>query len=197
MPMDSNVVKFPFTASRRAFARKPRWSKNGTPEERAEAAARGTATPAAAAPQLEFSQDRPALIQGDDDAYLARTLFSETFWTLPFVTMPAGECGSWGEFWKQVVMWNDEPTDNSVADYHRGRRYAYLAIDAIQKDNTGRCQLEITVDRMLEGAFRRRGPSGKLCRAISEAEKGFIAALCLAAVRPNDMKAEAKREGWL
>jgi hypothetical protein len=32
--MESNVVKFPFTASRRAFARKPRWSKNGTPEER-------------------------------------------------------------------------------------------------------------------------------------------------------------------
>jgi hypothetical protein len=35
MTMDSNIVKFPFTASRRAFARKPRWSKNGAPEERA------------------------------------------------------------------------------------------------------------------------------------------------------------------
>jgi predicted nucleic acid-binding protein len=32
---DDSVVKFPFTVSRRAFARKPRWSKNGTPEERA------------------------------------------------------------------------------------------------------------------------------------------------------------------
>src|SRR5205807_74038 len=32
--MSDNVVKFPFTASRRAFARKPRCSKNGTPEER-------------------------------------------------------------------------------------------------------------------------------------------------------------------
>jgi hypothetical protein len=30
----SNVVKFPFSVSRRAHARKPRWSKNGTPEER-------------------------------------------------------------------------------------------------------------------------------------------------------------------
>jgi hypothetical protein len=159
----------------------------------------GTATPAAAAPQLEFSQeDRPALIQGDaDDAYLARTLFSETFWTLPFVTMPTEQCGSWGEFWKRVVMWNDEPTDDRHADFWRGRRYAFLAIEAIRKDNTGRRQLEITVDRMLEGAFGRRGPSGKLCRALSEAEKGFIAALCLAAGRPNDLKAEAKREGWL
>jgi hypothetical protein len=35
MDMDSNIVKFPFTVSRRAHARKPRWSKNGTPEERA------------------------------------------------------------------------------------------------------------------------------------------------------------------
>jgi hypothetical protein len=31
----SNVVKFPFSVSRRAHARKPRASKNGTPEERA------------------------------------------------------------------------------------------------------------------------------------------------------------------
>ena len=30
-----NVVKFPYAVSRRAHARKPRWSKNGTPEERA------------------------------------------------------------------------------------------------------------------------------------------------------------------
>jgi hypothetical protein len=32
--MDSNVVKFPFSVSRRAHSRKPRASKNGTPEER-------------------------------------------------------------------------------------------------------------------------------------------------------------------
>ena len=31
------VVKFPFAASRHAYARKPRKSKNGTPEERAAA----------------------------------------------------------------------------------------------------------------------------------------------------------------
>lgn len=31
----SNVVKFPFAVSRRAFARLPRNSKNGAPEERA------------------------------------------------------------------------------------------------------------------------------------------------------------------
>jgi hypothetical protein len=36
MDMGSNVVKFPFNVSRRAHARKPRTSRNGTPEERAE-----------------------------------------------------------------------------------------------------------------------------------------------------------------
>ena len=35
MTMTSNVVRFPYSASRRAHSRKPRRSKNGTPEERA------------------------------------------------------------------------------------------------------------------------------------------------------------------
>lgn len=35
MNTETNVVKFPFAVSRRAPARKKRWSKNGTPEERA------------------------------------------------------------------------------------------------------------------------------------------------------------------
>ena len=37
MIMDSNVVKFPCSVSRRAHSRKARASKNGTPEERAAA----------------------------------------------------------------------------------------------------------------------------------------------------------------
>ena len=35
MSMDSNILKFPFAVSRRAHARRPRKSINGTPEERA------------------------------------------------------------------------------------------------------------------------------------------------------------------
>jgi hypothetical protein len=35
MNTETNVVKFPYAIARRAHARKPRWSKNGTPEERA------------------------------------------------------------------------------------------------------------------------------------------------------------------
>jgi hypothetical protein len=144
-----------------------------------------------------LEDDPPALIQGgDDDAYLARTLFSRTYWTLPFVTMPAEECDSWGEFWKRVVMWNDERTDDSYADFWRGRKYAFLAIEAIGKDKTGGRQLEITVKSMIEGAFRRRGPSGKLCRDLSSAEQGFIDFLCLAITRPAYCREQAKRQGW-
>jgi len=35
--MSENIIKFPFDVSRRAHARRPRWSKNGSPEERANA----------------------------------------------------------------------------------------------------------------------------------------------------------------
>jgi hypothetical protein len=39
-----SVIKFPYDASRRIHSRKPRRSKNGTPEERAAKAAAGAAT---------------------------------------------------------------------------------------------------------------------------------------------------------
>ena len=44
-------------------------------------------------------------------------------------------------------------------------------------------QLEIVVERMIEGAFRRRGPKGKLCRGLSSAENGFLQGLCEIAVK--------------
>jgi hypothetical protein len=155
------------------------------------------AAPQTKLPEKNRPEDDPtALIQGDADAAYLRTLHSETYWTLPFVTMPTEECGSWGEFWKRTVMWNDEPTDDRLADFRRGRRYAFLAIEAIQKDKTCGHQLEITVERMIEGAFRRRGRSGKLCRNLSMAEKGFIDSLCLAITRPDYFREEAKRQGW-
>jgi hypothetical protein len=102
----SNVVKFPFNVSRRPHARKPRCSKNGSPEERAEAAAGAAATPAAVGAlnfelssiteptpnEGRYEESPPVVVNGDTaDAYLS-TLFSRTYWTLPFVTMPAGEC---------------------------------------------------------------------------------------------------------
>jgi hypothetical protein len=43
----SEIIKFPYSASRRLHAKKPRRSKNGTPEERAARAETATKTPAA------------------------------------------------------------------------------------------------------------------------------------------------------
>jgi hypothetical protein len=75
--------------------------------------------------------------------------FSKSFFKLPFVTLPQKPGDDWGEFWERVVMWNDEPTDNSCADYHRGRKYAQAAVEALVTDRPRSIrQLEIVVERM-------------------------------------------------
>jgi hypothetical protein len=51
--MSNNVVKFPYDASRRMHSRKPRRSKNGTPEERATKAAALLPTPADIVPMAD------------------------------------------------------------------------------------------------------------------------------------------------
>jgi hypothetical protein len=89
-------------------------------------------------------------------------LFSMSFFQLPFVTLPQDPGDCWGEFWKRVDMWNDKPTDNSCTDYHRGRKYAVAAVEALVTERVSTRQLEIVVERMIEGAFRQRGPKGKL-----------------------------------
>jgi hypothetical protein len=109
-------------------------------------------------------------------------LYSDFFCELPFVTLPSEECASWGEFWKSVVMWNDEPTSDRCADYQRGRRYAREAIEAIRAEDACSRGLEIVVDRMIEQAFRRRGPKGALCRGLSGTEQSFLTELCKIAV---------------
>jgi hypothetical protein len=98
------------------------------------------------------------------------------------VTLPEEPGDNWGEFWERVDMWNDKPTDNACADYHRGRKYAQAAVEAIVAERASNRQLEIVVERMIEGAFRRRGLKGKLCRGLSSAEQGFLKGLCKIAV---------------
>jgi hypothetical protein len=115
-----------------------------------------------------------------DDYFMQH--FSMSFFKLPFVTLPQEPFDTWGEFWERVDMWNDEPTDNSCADYHRGRKYAQAAVEALVADRVGTRQLEIVVECMIEGAFRRRGPKGALCRKLSSAEHGFLQGLCKIAV---------------
>jgi hypothetical protein len=109
-------------------------------------------------------------------------LYSDAFFELPFVTLPSEECASWGEFWERANMWNDEPTGDSCADCQRGHRYALASIDTIRKENASSRGLEIVVERMIERAFRRRGPKGALCRKLSSAEQSFLEELCKIAV---------------
>lgn len=48
--MTAEIVKFPYSASRRVYSKQPRRSKNGTPEERAAKAAALEAMPADVVP---------------------------------------------------------------------------------------------------------------------------------------------------
>jgi hypothetical protein len=54
--MSNNVVKFPYSASRRVHSQKPRRSKNGTPEERAAKAAASETAPADVVPMSHFRE---------------------------------------------------------------------------------------------------------------------------------------------
>ena len=70
MTMDSNVVKFPHTASRRAHSRKPRRSKNGTPEERATKAVEAAAALSPATVTELPRAPRRALLEQEFEAKL-------------------------------------------------------------------------------------------------------------------------------
>ena len=106
-----------------------------------------------------------------------------------FRDTPCG--GMLGQFWKQTVMWNDEPTDDQCADFARGRRHACLAIEALRTERICSRQLETIVERMIERAFRRRGPAGRPCRQLSSSEQGFLKELCRVAVEIELSKGSA------
>ena len=61
--MTNNVVKFPYSASRRVHSQKPRRSKNGTPEERAAKAA-ATQSPRASIVPLSVGGSSAAALCG-------------------------------------------------------------------------------------------------------------------------------------
>lgn len=128
-----------------------------------------------------------------DEPPCAANLFhihSRSLLALPFVTLPLVQCEDWGDFWKRMTMWNDEPGKDGGADYQRGRRYVREAIAAIIKDGAQSRGLEMVVDAILERGFRRRGPGGRICRQLSSAETAFLHELCkvaVEAVRRNGM----------
>ena len=178
-----NIVKFPYRP--RIGTRKPRRSKNGTPEERAAKAA--SATHQSAGTEIVEFPSRKSTIPPPSSVPIAtgsplRQLHSETLFALPFVTLPAVECASWAEFWDRATIWNDEPTEDASADYWRGRRYGREAVAATIADGATPRGLEIVVEHIIKRGFSRRGPAGRLCRQLSSAEHGFLTELCQIAV---------------
>lgn len=112
-------------------------------------------------------------------------IHSQSLLALPFVTLPPAEVTDWKEFWEQTSLWNDQPTNASSADYHRGIDYAKCAVAAIVKDRALSHDLQLVVGRIISGGFRRKGPGGKLCRGLAAAEEGFIYELCKIAVESS------------
>jgi hypothetical protein len=64
MIMTSNVVKFPYSASRRVHSQRPRRSKNGTPEERAARAAALFPTSADVVPMADAREQARLEVDG-------------------------------------------------------------------------------------------------------------------------------------
>jgi hypothetical protein len=59
-----NVVKFPYSASRRVHSQKPRRSKNGTPEERAAKTAALETTSADVVPMVDAREQARSEVDG-------------------------------------------------------------------------------------------------------------------------------------
>jgi hypothetical protein len=64
MIMSNNVVRFPYSASRRVHSQKPRRSKNGTPEERAAKAAALFPTSADVVPMADAREQARSEVDG-------------------------------------------------------------------------------------------------------------------------------------
>jgi hypothetical protein len=112
-------------------------------------------------------------------------IHSRSLLALPFVTLPLQKCDDWEDFWKRTSMWNDDPTKEGCVDHRRGRDYARQAIAALIKDGARSRGLEMVLDHMIDRAFKRRGPGGRLCRQLSSAETGFLHELCEIAVEAS------------
>jgi hypothetical protein len=111
-----------------------------------------------------------------------RSIHSPTVFTLPFVTLPEQPCTDWRTFWQETEMWNVTPSRRPHEDFQLGRQYARQTIDAIKQDESSDRPLDQIVSRMIERAFTRRGPGGRLCRQLDATVQGFIREVCKAAL---------------
>jgi hypothetical protein len=91
---------------------------------------------------------------------------------LPFVRLAEGQ-SVWGGC-KGVDFWNVEATDDSQADFHRGRDYARQTIDAIRVDDA-RWAIESILSAIVKDAVARHKKGGKGSRTVlSPCAGGFL-----------------------
>jgi hypothetical protein len=158
------IVKFPYEVCRRAHARRPRRSKNGTPEERATAQAPGR-------PDGRFAKPPVPSLPWTRDPEEIRARFAPSVKGLPFVS------SEWtNDYWPES-MWADIPTNDHWADMDRGRRFAVMTIEAMRADKADALALEAIFKSIVEDAIRRKAKGGKGSRSIPGAVRGYLEGL--------------------
>lgn len=126
---------------------------------------------------------RPERVSFTGQAAEPRSLYPEAVFHLPFVTQPVEQPANWRVFWQETELWNCEISGKPHEDCSLGRQYARAAVAAFQEEGVSSpLLLEKIVDRMIERAFTRRGPGGRLCRQLDNVAQGFIREVCKAAL---------------
>jgi hypothetical protein len=107
-------------------------------------------------------------------------IFGPSVKELPFVTMATDG----NPFANAANYWNDVPTENSHADFQRGKTYAALTIKAIANDGCGSNYLKDIIEAIAADAIARQARGGKYSRSLPPAVGGFFSELSLAPRRP-------------
>jgi hypothetical protein len=89
-----------------------------------------------------------------------RKVFGPSIKQLPFVTMTDGSpCANAASYW------NDVPTNDSRADFKRGKEYGALTIEALAFDRCGPRYLEHIIEAIICDAVARKAKGGKYIAA--------------------------------
>src|SRR6476660_2877896 len=136
---------------------------------------------------LEFPDQKAAAKEEDRRAILGLRGEREILSRLPFVGPPCPRDGR-ADF-KKRNYWIDEPTNDRLADYQRGRHYARMTIEAIQErsaEHDGHklalsiCAIDLghIIEGMIRDGIARQKRGGKYSRsACTSTMDGFLSEL--------------------
>ena len=163
MTMDSNIVKFPYSVSRRAHARRPRTSINGTPEER-RAKAAPTEIKIPPTPQPTPGEIRCGVPRRDysriGELPVARSLGDRSYWRTALAR--ASQRGGEGALFSERVRASGGAAYDGLLVMKRRRR-------SVRKRNRQRLAAHARRLRRKNGALaqvRGRSPAGSRRRVF-------------------------------